>query len=364
MRDVLRGELFDGEPMDALTVLKPDNDPFRIGTPAHHTMGRFVRETLDPHADLSEVYARGVHYLATGGPPRPVDTPEWQREKQSQRRAERGEPPLGESETEYLNTETNWKWMQAAVKVARWLPDPATGTPYVDFDRVVDERNDAPVLRLAEKRDPDPWVVTGTGLTVAEVKDLQPYADLGDVRVPQPFRIVMWGEKSSLERMLASIADDIEADYCVGTGETSDTILHTLAKTAVDDGRPLVVVVVADFDGDERGEHVTRMDFQMVRRETAERLAAEAFARGRAEGAAEAAARPAPPKRTARKPPLPKPRPKAPTRHAREEPPKPRVIEHLCPNVDPMSNHRGKVVIGADGHGVCDWCGRGMWADS
>jgi hypothetical protein len=90
-----------------------------------------------------------------------------------------------------------------------------------------------------------------------------------------------------------------------------------------------------------------RMDFELVRRETANRVAAEAYARGRAEGRAEAAAtRPPPPKPTVK----PKPAPK--------------VIEHLCPNGDPMSSHRGRIVLDVNGKGECDYCHARVWDDS
>jgi hypothetical protein len=104
-----------------------------------------------------------------------------------------------------------------------------------------------------------------------------------------------------------------------------------------------------------------RMDFELVRRETANRVAAEAYARGRAEGRAEAAATP-PPAVNGAITPVAKPAPK-PAAAKRKPKPAPRVIQHLCRNVDPMSSHRGKVVIGADGKGQCDWCGVTMWAD-
>lgn len=99
------------------------------------------------------------------------------------------------------------------------------------------------------------------------------------------------------------------------------------------------------------------MDFELVRRDTAEREAAEAYERGKAEGRAEAAKR-RPPAATAAATPA-QVKPKA---AAKAKPRK--VIEHLCPNVDPMSGHRGRIVIGADRRGECDWCHTKVFDDS
>jgi hypothetical protein len=64
----------------------------------------------------------------------------------------------------------------------------------------------------------------------------------------QPYKVVLWGEKSSLEPVLDPIAGRYGADLYLGTGETSDTLLHQMAENGVTDGRRIVVLCFCDCD--------------------------------------------------------------------------------------------------------------------
>src|SRR5262249_38306305 len=65
---------------------------------------------------------------------------------------------------------------------------------------------------------------------------------------PQPYHLVLVGEKSSLRPVLGDVADRFKADLYLPTGEISDTHAHTMAKSAVKDGRPMVVLYFTDCD--------------------------------------------------------------------------------------------------------------------
>jgi len=65
---------------------------------------------------------------------------------------------------------------------------------------------------------------------------------------PQPYALTIFGEKSSLEDVLGPIARRFSADLYLGAGEISDTLLYRMAKDGVEDGRPIVVATICDFD--------------------------------------------------------------------------------------------------------------------
>jgi hypothetical protein len=64
----------------------------------------------------------------------------------------------------------------------------------------------------------------------------------------QPYRIVLIGEKSSLQEALRPIAEKVMGELYLATGECSDTHLAEIATRANADGRPLVILYFSDFD--------------------------------------------------------------------------------------------------------------------
>jgi hypothetical protein len=108
--------------LSELTVLSPQNDPYRIDTPTFHEAGRWFRDQLD-RLGLAGKHLRGIHYALLGSTALP-----------------NGQP--------YVNTGENWDWLQdVAAKAARWLG-------YVPFEAIRDQRNAAPVVRVTEEADP------------------------------------------------------------------------------------------------------------------------------------------------------------------------------------------------------------------
>ena len=64
----------------------------------------------------------------------------------------------------------------------------------------------------------------------------------------QPYRLVFFGEKTSLDDILSPVARECGADLYLPAGEISDTMLHTMAETGAQDGRPMVVLCFSDCD--------------------------------------------------------------------------------------------------------------------
>ncbi len=206
--------------MKDLTVLALQNDPFRIDTPAAHRDGEWLAIQVDRLVPASKkIHLRGLHYvLVTDEPTKP-----------------NGEP--------YRNNDADWTWLQdKAADAARWLG-------YLPFDRIIDKRNDAPVVRLAQRRrEPRPWLSAPVHIDIPDAADLEPVVGLGWFEGIQPYRIVMIGEKSSLDDVLGPIAMAYNADLYLPTGEMSDTLIYNIASVGADDGRPVVVLYFSDAD--------------------------------------------------------------------------------------------------------------------
>jgi hypothetical protein len=64
----------------------------------------------------------------------------------------------------------------------------------------------------------------------------------------QPYRIVFIGEKSSLADVLRPIAEMVNGELLLPTGESTDSMIAEMAERAAADGRPAVVLYFSDFD--------------------------------------------------------------------------------------------------------------------
>jgi hypothetical protein len=205
--------------MKALTVLAVQNDPFRIDTPAGHRDGSWFAKQLEiaNRVEPPVRHLRGAHYRFLGVS-KPDDTP-------------------------YTNTDEAWSWLQEkAADPARWLG-------YVPFEAFEDRRNAAPVIRRHVPTTPYAFIgVGGLDVEIPDVDDLEPYVGVTGFQGEQPYKLVIFGEKSSLEDVLAPIAEQCDADLYLPTGEISDTLLHTMASEGAGDGRTMIVLTVSDCD--------------------------------------------------------------------------------------------------------------------
>ncbi len=216
-----------GGSLKSLTVLAPQNDPFRVDTDAGHRDGAWLADTLGRLGSTGQRHLRGLHYILIGQP-----------------------KPNGQP---YTNTESDWRWLaETAAKAARWLG-------YIPFDRIVDQRNDEPVIHewRPSSAAPQSYVsvnfdvrldVSFDGVTVPDADDLIPYAGLAGFVAEQPYHLVLVGEKSSLRPVLSGVADRYQADLYLPTGEISETQAHHMARSGASDGRPLKIFYFSDAD--------------------------------------------------------------------------------------------------------------------
>jgi hypothetical protein len=205
----------EGCALKDLTVLAPQNDPFRVDTPAGHRDGAWLAGQIEAKLPYKVVHLRGAHYVLLG------------------EIKPNGEP--------YTNTDADWVWLQnCAAKAARWLG-------YVGFDRISDARNNEPVIRIHREVHPQPYISVGN-VRIVIPDELAPTVSVADFVGTQPYKLVLVGEKTSLEHVLEPIAAAYKADLYALTGEASDTRASQMARIAAEDGRHMVIFYLSDAD--------------------------------------------------------------------------------------------------------------------
>jgi hypothetical protein len=203
-----------------LTVLSAQVDPYRIDTPAGHRDGQWLAEQLATlYGPNQRTHWRGLHYaiVADG----------------------KVKKPSGEI---YQNTDDDWEWLITnPAKAARWLG-------YIPFERINDQRNAEPTIHHKARVKPEARLSIGLDVDIPDVEDIEPRPIARGFVARQAYHFVIFGEKSSLEDVVLSIAEQYEADVYLPTGEISDTLVYQIAKEADDDGRPLVLFTLSDCD--------------------------------------------------------------------------------------------------------------------
>jgi hypothetical protein len=203
-----------------LTVLATQVDPYRLDTPSGHRDGAWLadqmKRLLGPDR---KIHWRGLHYaiVACGDVVK----------------------PNGET---YRNTDEDWNWLSTvAGKAARWLG-------YLDFGRIVDNRNDEPIINRKACLEAHGFMHAGARIRLPHPSEFVPRPEVIGFDGRQPYALAIFGEKGSLAEVLAPIAETFDADLYLPAGEISDSLLYRMARDADEDGRPLVLFVLADFD--------------------------------------------------------------------------------------------------------------------
>ena len=221
-----------GRSLRDLTVMDSKLDPFRLDTESGHRNGRWFRDAMQAAGLLVRerpIHLRGAHYAIT-----------------------QLDPPLVRPDTDraYVNSFEDWWWFyKYASKAARWLR-------YVPFERIIDARNEAPIVRIADQPHAvrrismasTEWLPDADDLAPRISLDLVSRQDGGPTDPRQRYRLVFWGEKTSLDEVLGPLAEEFGTDLYLPSGESSDSMLYTMARTGAEDGREMIVLVFADCD--------------------------------------------------------------------------------------------------------------------
>jgi hypothetical protein len=142
----------------------------------------------------------------------------------------------------YTNTDADWRWLQEkAADAARWLG-------YLPFEAIHDQRNPNWTVRRFKEPTPRATLSVGFEVTIPDADDMIPEIQVDGFVGVQPYKLVLWGEKSSLDPALRPVAEQRKADLYLPTGEISDTLLHQMASIGAEDGRPMVVFCFSDCD--------------------------------------------------------------------------------------------------------------------
>lgn len=204
-----------------LTVLSPQNDPFRLDTPANHAKGRWFRDHMEKCGLLSgaaRIHNRGIHYaiVSLGNATLPDGSP-------------------------FINNTDCWDFIEDASNTARWLG-------YVPWEKIIDARNAEPVIRINEVEPLAYRIALDAGLLLPDAEDLKPRIKIAGFEAKQPYRLAFYGEKTSLEAVLGPLAQEYDADLYLPSGEISNSLLATMAKVGHNDGREMIVFIFADCD--------------------------------------------------------------------------------------------------------------------
>jgi hypothetical protein len=153
----------EGCSLKDLTVLAPQNDPYRVDTPARHRDGAWLAMTArELGLGNRKIHLRGLHYMVLGRP-KPDGTP-------------------------YTNTDEDWLWLSGdAGKAARWLG-------YLPFDQVLDQRNAAPTVRRFTSPAPYSYITVGVDVDIPNADDFIPRVAVDGFTGAQPYKLVMIGE--------------------------------------------------------------------------------------------------------------------------------------------------------------------------
>jgi hypothetical protein len=215
-----QARLKHGYSMTDLTVLAIQNDPYRQDTPAGHEVAKWFAEQIERFVPYGTVHLRGLHYLISSS---------------SDVLKVNGKP--------YENNDADWTWLQSdAAKAARWLG-------YVSWDRIVDQRNERPKIYVPDQETSIAWK-PGEGAFIqmpvsAEAALPKPSANF---KPRQAYRIILFGEKTSLESVLLPVAQQVGGELLLPTGESSDAMVAEMASRIAEDGRPAVILYFSDFD--------------------------------------------------------------------------------------------------------------------
>jgi hypothetical protein len=140
-----------------------------------------------------------------------------------------------------INTYGNWMKFQKAAAAARWLG-------LVPFNQIIDARNDEAKVYVPEPTTINTIVSPGTNVVPPALEAALPAFHLTGFQGRQTYRIIFYGEKTSLAEILEPIAIRIGADMVLVTGESSSTRLEEAIARAVADGRPVVLAYFTDSD--------------------------------------------------------------------------------------------------------------------
>lgn len=210
---------------DDLVALNPANDPFYAGRPSRREGAEWFANAWVNFNFSTGSHLRRLHYILVSQAT-PLIMPN-------------GEP--------YQNTEANWKFLLISSLAARYLrliPDRA----------LADHRNQQPIIHSDDPQRAHPTAYlsgdAGADLNwdVSRQEIMPPYYLTSGFKATQDYTVEVWVEKSTQNDILVPLANQLGFNLIPGTGETSEIRSREAVERAVEDGRPMRILYVSDFD--------------------------------------------------------------------------------------------------------------------
>lgn len=200
-----------------LTVQAPQRDPYRLDTPAHRARGQWLADAIKQVLGPDRIHLRGLHYRLLG-----------------RVNMLNGKP--------YINDDPTWTWLsEDVIKPARFLG-------YVDWRQLRDQRNAEPTV-YRDRFEPPTWRLDAGEVEIWLPETLTPRLRVVGDLYRQPYQQIIVAEKSGLGDLVHPIARRYNATLAMPNGEWSDQQLYdTLADAIENDGRPVVIHQLGDFD--------------------------------------------------------------------------------------------------------------------
>jgi hypothetical protein len=212
----------NGQRVNDLIVLAPQNDPFYAGTPGDWEMARWFAALWNAFYQGQNMHIRRVHYQIISQDP----------------------PVLLPNGLPYENTERCWDVLNQASKMARYLR-------LVDPGAFNDRRNPDPVV-FAQYRNYNPQVRARLGLWRDDLKlpDFPglPSYTINDFASDQAYHLEIWCEKSTMNDVLIPLCRRYGAVLQTGLGELSITATLAAVNRLQQANRPARIFYVSDFD--------------------------------------------------------------------------------------------------------------------
>jgi hypothetical protein len=208
-----------GRPASTLIALSHQNDPFYIG-PDRLAKAEWFAKLWKKYKVQSGVHLRRLHYLFVS--------------QRTPIRMLNGKP--------YKNTLQCWDALGTASRDARYLD-------LVSADDFVDRRNAEPIINIIHDTGlPEHFVSEGDLIDFLQEMLDPPIPYLTIRKRTQRYQIEIWAEKSTMNDVLAPIAERYGITLITGVGELSATHCNLCINRAIEDGRPVRILYISDFD--------------------------------------------------------------------------------------------------------------------
>jgi hypothetical protein len=205
-----------------LVALAPKNDPFYAGVRSRLVAAEWFADLWTKLEFKSGSHPRRIHYVLFS----------------------RGF--LKPTKELYLNTDDDWGFLLGACLSARYHQLIPEGS-------LADHRNDPPLIYAQEpiRNLPSCNVIGMYGFTLVGDIDREvpiPWIKVDEIRVPQPYLVEVWVEKSTQNDILVPLARRLGFNLQTGAGETSEILARDAISRAIEDRRPMRILYISDFD--------------------------------------------------------------------------------------------------------------------